>query len=273
MNIPDWGSTRSRHLRSILTRDPWFFSSAWITEKDKGVVPFSAQSTLDRNLIRRLSSAAQHASHAFFLASRLDVEREEEPVMRVPSTQEGLGRIPWHGENYIIAVPDLSGALLVTDLGYSLMGGVHEFLKHGVPEGSDQAIINFNRYAKRVGRHLPDVAKIAAKLQPSQFAWGRRSEVAEGTGTAEQLSLMTSFANNEVSAVDFAAAWLRARRRSLEHPERLREPLARELDRVFYAIEDYEFDPQLREPGDLTDAQLKEAVEEALAGIDSLERD
>ncbi len=76
---------------------------------------------------------------------------------------------------------------------------------------------------------------------------------------------MTAFVGDEISAPHFAQSWLAARGRALQQHERLRERFSRILNEVFYALEDYSIDPKFREEGDLTDAQLKEVVRNALA--------
>ncbi|MEU9887492.1 colicin immunity domain-containing protein [Sphaerisporangium sp. NPDC051011] len=102
-------------------------------------------------------------------------------------------------------------------------------------------------------------------------AWSRPSDVEPGTGVAEQLYLMRQFAGGRLSAPDFASAWLAARRRVLAGGERLRKRFDRVLTNVFYQLDDYAIDPALREPGDMTDADLKQYVQGALDDLDALE--
>ncbi|WP_192582634.1 hypothetical protein [Streptomyces triticiradicis] len=142
----------------------------------------------------------------------------------------------------MLALPDLSGALLVTDEGYSLIGGTRDFLRHSVPEGVDQAIIDFGRYAKRVGTSHPALADVSKAFRPHEVAWASKGDVAAGSATAEQVSLMESLAAGRISAEEFAQSWLAARRRSLH----LREPFSGVLDQVFYALDDYVIGPGLR---------------------------
>lgn len=100
--------------------------------------------------------------------------------------------------------------------------------------------------------------------------WARPSEVASGSGIAEQLSSMELFVAGAVSGGDFARAWLRGRRASLRSGEWVREPFGRVLDCVFYALEEYAIDPAQREDGDLTDAALCGIVQDALHGLRTL---
>ncbi len=171
----------------------------------------------------------------------------------------------WRDESFVVALPDLSGALLMTDQRYALIAGDEEFIRSSVPEGVDQAVINFKRYVQRVGQTFPALIDVSAAFRPRQVAWAKPSDVAEGSATSEQLSLMTAFVGDEISAPHFAQSWLAARGRALQQHERLRERFSRILNEVFYALEDYSIDPKFREEGDLTDAQLKEVVRNALA--------
>src|SRR4051812_45877777 len=89
-------------------------------------------------------------------------------------------------------------------------------------------------------------------------AWSRPSDVESGTGVAEQLNLMRQLVTGQIVAPDFATAWLSARRRELNEGERVRERFDRILTDVFYLLDDYVMDPQLRGPDDMTDEQLRQ---------------
>lgn len=81
---------------------------------------------------------------------------------------------------------------------------------------------------------------------------------------------MRKLVDGQLSAPEFAKAWLGARRKALEGGERVREPFGRVLLDVFYLLEDYAIDPTLREEGDMSDAELAERVREALQRMDAL---
>ncbi|MEV8016794.1 colicin immunity domain-containing protein [Streptomyces sp. NPDC086554] len=249
------------------------FRREWIAEGGRRVVPLASRSHLDEHLARRLSSGAGQAGHDHFIAGRVGSASVVQPEIEIPASQEQiLQQLPWREGSFLVALPDLSGAVLVTDQGYSLIAGEGDFLRYGVPEGCDQAVVDFKRYAKRVGRSHPVVFQVSKEFQPNQVAWASRSDVSAGSATAEQVSLMDAFAANDISGEDFATAWLDARRRALQLRERLREPFSRILDQVFYALDDYVIDPRLRDPDDMTNEQLRMIIRGQLVALNSLER-
>ncbi|MEU4026386.1 hypothetical protein [Streptomyces anulatus] len=75
---------------------------------------------------------------------------------------------------------------------------------------------------------------------------------------------MRDVAAGRCTGAEFAVGWLDARRRSLLRGERVRDPLETLLDRVFSLLEDYSIDPQFKEPDDLSDDDLQNAVTELL---------
>lgn len=81
---------------------------------------------------------------------------------------------------------------------------------------------------------------------------------------------MRDLVDGKISAPDFARSWLYARRRSLDAGERTREPSDRILTHVFYLLDDYVIDPELRDPDDMTDDELAAKVREALDELQSL---
>ncbi|MFF1379122.1 colicin immunity domain-containing protein [Streptomyces sp. NPDC058308] len=272
-------------LRSILSgsgsgsgHGPGRFRREWLAEGHKRVVPVPAPSGLDRHLARRVSAGAVRAGHGHIVVCRLGDVGVVEPGTEVPATEDGvLRRSPWpdwrdspDGE-FLIVLPDGTGALLVTGKGYALFAGKGDFLRGGLPEGDDQVTVDFLRYAKRVGHRHPAVLAVVGEARPFQMAWASKSDIAEGAATAQQVGLMESFAADHISGEEFAAAWLGARREALHLRERLREPFSRILDHIFYALDHYVIDPDLRDADDLTNEQLRSRVREGLADLDTLE--
>jgi Bacterial self-protective colicin-like immunity len=101
-------------------------------------------------------------------------------------------------------------------------------------------------------------------------SWAKPADVEPGTGVAEQLSLMGSVARGEIAGPDFARAWLAARRRALAGGERVREKFDHVLNQVFYMIEDYTIDPDLRDESDMSDGELVDRVRAALTELQTL---
>jgi hypothetical protein len=88
-----------------------------------------------------------------------------------------------------------------------------------------------------------------------------------------QLELMNKLVAGEVSGPEFAAAWLAARRQAIAGGERCRDSFERNLNDVFYLLDDYVIDPALRSSDDITDAQLTEGVCLAVERTIALGRD
>ncbi|MEV5510018.1 colicin immunity domain-containing protein [Streptomyces orinoci] len=271
MTDPKWEARTGAQLSARLLNG-CSFRPEWLAEGEKEAAPLGCGTAMDAQLARRLSTGARRTGHDHVIAARLAGDHGSEPVLKVASNQELLlTQLTLPGENLLVALPDLSGALLVTGHSYAVIGGVGEFLQYSLPEGVERARANFQRYAKRIGSKRPEVAE-ATKLFPlRQRAWAKKSDVLPGSATAEQLALMEAFAYGDFNGSEFATAWLSARHRSLATKERLREPLGDILADVFYALENYSIDPSLQEPGDLTNEQLKSVVRNALAQLDSLE--
>jgi hypothetical protein len=85
-----------------------------------------------------------------------------------------------------------------------------------------------------------------------------------------QLALMRDLTAGRIEAPDFARSWLSARRRSMDNRERVRERFDRIITDVFYVLDDYVIDPDLREQGDMDDEELTAKVRVALEKLDSL---
>ncbi|MBV1949952.1 hypothetical protein [Streptomyces sp. BV129] len=111
--------------------------------------------------------------------------------------------------------------------------------------------------------HHPELRAVAAKYTPAHTTWSHPADVAPNTAAAHPLRLLRDFTNGTVSAADFARAWWQTRRTSRANGERLRGPLGDLFDRVFMLLEDYDVDPRLAVPTDLSAAVLHAAVTEA----------
>ena len=100
-------------------------------------------------------------------------------------------------------------------------------------------------------------------------AWGSPAETPERSGAGKQIQHMRVLVDGRESGPDFARGWLAARRASLAAGERLRAPLQRILDDVFYVLEEYVIDPDLRDDEDMSDDELSAQVR---AAVERLER-
>lgn len=115
------------------------------------------------------------------------------------------------------------------------------------------------------------MSAVSEELPPRRIASSTPAQVDPDSAVAEQLTLMNSLAEGEISGAAFATGWLAARNRAMAEGERTRGALDRVLTDVFYALEDYVIDPALREPGDLPDHELTSRVRAALDTLRSLE--
>ncbi|MFI9719716.1 colicin immunity domain-containing protein [Streptomyces sp. NPDC052396] len=266
-------SLNAAQLTAAALLDHRSFRPEWLAEGPKKAAPLaSPQPGINRHLAQRLASGARHTGHTYLLAARLANEDAEASVLQIhPDPDSLLTQLPCQKGNFLLTLPDLSGALLVTGRPYAVIAGTQQFLLHALPEGVEQAVANFHRYARRIGPKDPEVAEASKLFRLHQQAWASGSEVTAGSATAEQLSLMESFAHGTMNGPDFATSWLAARRRALATKERLRTSLESILNDVFYALDNYAPDPALRQADDLTDDQLKSVVHNALAMLDTLE--
>src|ERR1700730_9497953 len=107
----------------------------------------------------------------------------------------------------------------------------------------------------------------AMSHEPGRRSWASPSDVDPGSGTAEQIALMRSLIAGAITAPDFARSWLAARRRALLDGERLRENFDQALNEIFYALEEYAIDPDLRDADDLSDEELIAIVRDTLSGL------
>lgn len=113
-------------------------------------------------------------------------------------------------------------------------------------------------------RRWPVLESTSRSFPPGHIAWKHPRDVPEATATGRQLALMRGVAARRWTGAKFAVGRLDARRRSWQQGERVRDPLETLLDRVFSLLEDYSMDSHFKEPEDLSDDELKNAVSELL---------
>jgi hypothetical protein len=234
----------------ILAR-PDAFAPEWLAEGGKAVVPVATPSGLHSMLLEQLRDGAL----AVDASEVLECLPDADPVPLPLDRPFAVGAEP-----VLLILPDHSGAVLGTGLGYALVAGTPRFLAAVLPGGADHARAEFGRVARKV----PRLAAVAGRFPPRARAWRSPDEVPPGTATAEQLALMAAFGRGELPGGEFATRWYAARRLACERDERVRDRLAEALHDVFFLLEDYPIDPALREPGDVTDEELETGVRAAL---------
>ncbi|MFJ4329190.1 hypothetical protein ACIP3A_39610 [Streptomyces tricolor] len=177
-------------------------------------------------------------------------------------------RLPFDADRAGVRPPSLlwtadkQGAILFPETGYVLVAGTVPFMTAAVGEGIDTARARFGRHARALAHRCPSLAAVAAAHPPAHHAWSRPAEVEPHSAAARQLDLLDAFTRGAYGAADFARDWWEARRTSQASGERLRGPLGDLFDRVFMILEDYSVHPELAEPGDLSDDELRAAVTE-----------
>ncbi|MFE7137392.1 hypothetical protein ACFVAG_06560 [Streptomyces sp. NPDC057644] len=236
------------------------FSERWLSAGEKKVVPVPAGSRTDGSLVRRITEGCRTAGADAVLVVRPSAEAAA-PADSLPPTDPGLVAL---SPPLLFVTANMEGAVLFRGPGYALVAGTSAFLAGAAPEGVDQARARFARYARAAAQKWPVLESTARWFPPGHIAWKYPRDVPTATATSQQLALMRDVAAGRCTGTEFAVGWLDARRLSHERGERVRDPLETLLDRVFSLLEDYSIDPQFKEPGDLSDDELKNAVTELM---------
>ncbi|WP_371785160.1 hypothetical protein [Streptosporangium subroseum] len=262
------GPTTSGELAGALLGAPHRFGGRWLDEDAKTVVAVPSSWPPDERLTARISAGAREAGADHVLAGQAGERHAAEDLIEVRVPEAGpLAGLPRPDGDLLLALPGLSGAVLVTGQGYALVAGDARFVRACLDTGIDEARARFARYARRLAGSRPEMLAVSEEFPPRHPPASTPAEVAPGSGVAEQLSLMGALARGELPAAAFAPAWLAAHRRALTGGERVRDALERALLDVFYALEDYAADPSLREPGDLSDEELTSRVRASLGAL------
>jgi hypothetical protein len=164
---------------------------------------------------------------------------------------------------FLFCAPDVQGAVLFPEAGHTLIAGTAAFMAAAVSEGTDAARVRFGRHARALSERHPSLSAVAAAYPPGHRAWSHPGDVEPTSATARQLALLEAFTDGTCSAPHFAHGWWEARRASQANGERVQGALGALFDQVFMILEGYSVDPDLAQPGDLGDAELRTAVRAA----------
>ncbi|KOV90254.1 hypothetical protein [Streptomyces sp. NRRL B-3648] len=241
-----------------LTDDASFFPS-WL--HGKAVTPVPVGGWMDAALARRVTAGCRAVGASHIFRADLKTGRRGVDTIRLPLGTEGAqGRPPslWW-------TPDGQGAVLFPESGYALVAGTAPFMTAAVGEGVDTARARFTRYARTLDVRQPSLTVVAAAYPPIRRAWSRPAEVDPNSSVARQLKVLDAFTQGSCLAPDFARGWWEARRAAQANGERIQGALEDLFDEVFMILEDYSVDPDLAEPRDLSDAELRAAVQEVWA--------
>nr|WP_237526295.1 colicin immunity domain-containing protein [Streptomyces sp. SID4913] len=281
------------------------FATSWLSEGPKLVVPVPAGTHVDRALVRRTADGCRAGGVGEVLVmtaegpgasgrpwrqlasaitasggtppgltpsrlapSRLTPSRLIPSRLTAPITTASIttaSDLVGSAAGVLLVASDLQGAVLFDRPGYALVAGTTPFLRGAVPEGVDGGRARFARYARAVADRWPELQSVARDFAPRHIAWAHARDVPDGTATSQQVCLVRDFTAGAIGGADFARGWLNARRAAQESGERLREPLLSAFQQVFLLLEDYSIDPALKDPTDLSDEQLRDAVRKSMA--------
>ncbi|MGW7351774.1 colicin immunity domain-containing protein [Streptomyces sp. NPDC054784] len=261
--LPGMTYQTNEEAHADILSGPDSYSDAWIRRGDKDVAPVPAGGGENRNLVCRLTSGCREAGADSIHVVDLDPKKANSAVVLVPTSEARERLTEDTRDSLLIVTSNLTGSILVTSHGYALIAGSVDFLRGALSEGRDAARSRFQRYARKVLHRWPEAGETAKAHPPLAFALSSRGEVSAESFTGRQLALMDSFIGEEINAPWFARAWNDARRQAMAAGERQRGGLADALNTVFFALEDYSFDPDLWESGDLTDDDLLREVSRA----------
>jgi hypothetical protein len=221
------------------------------TSEDQQVAPVPVGTRVNASLAKLIRAGARAVGAEYL---RCKTAGAAESRLPLDTTYEGV-RPPC-----VLSTPDRQGVVRFPRPGYALVEGTARFMAAAVPEGVDEARIRFARYARALAHRHPALTAVADAHPTAHRTWSRPADVESGSATARHLSLLTDFVSGTLPAAEFAQAWYQTRRVSRADGDRVRGDLATLLDHVFLTLEDYTWDPSLREPGDLTDTQLRDAI-------------
>ncbi|GAA3169766.1 hypothetical protein GCM10020001_115070 [Nonomuraea salmonea] len=248
------------------------FSREWMDIAAKTVVPIPGTVRGDGSLPHRVCSAAGRLGATYAWGAPIVGSRVIDGLLfRVEMTPDVLSvKIPEHHEGIVLAMPDMDNAILSTAGGYSLVAGSHAFVRACLDCGIDEARVRFLRYARRLADANPSVMAVAMEHPPRWRSWRSPREVHPESNTAQQLHLMESFVERTLPASRFVLSWLSERSQALDDGERLHAQFEELMNEVFYALDDYPSDPDLREEGDISEQELRERVNETLRRLAAL---
>lgn len=232
------------------------FASSWL--RDKSVAPIPVGVQIDAASTRRITAGCRAVGASHLLGTSLaDIpDATADAISRLSPLRDCTGIHP----PFVLCTPDVRGAVLLPAAGYMLIAGTAAFMAAAVSEGTNTARARFGRYARALSERHPSLSAVAAAYPPDHRAWSHPGDVEPTSATAQQLALLEAFADGSCSAPHFAHAWWEARRASQANGERIHGALGALFDQVFMTLEDYSVDPDLAEPGDLGDAELRIAV-------------
>ncbi len=273
------GDLRAGEITARLLDGPRRFSPDWLIG-GKDAVPFAAASGVAPVVAGRLAAAVQSCGERRILACAVAQSRAAEMAVVAEARGTGIHAVVQSlgTADALLALPDLSAALLATEAGFAVAAGSRQFVE--VVAGSDvrRARSSFADFALAALGSSAQPMEAAAYYgcalsgrpwRPAWLAWHRAADVPYGSGVGGQLAAMRQVADGRLAAEDFERSFRAARRQEIAAGERAAGPLAAALDGVCWALDGYlaPGEGRSRAPGDMDLAELREAVKVALADV------
>ncbi|MFF1446648.1 colicin immunity domain-containing protein [Streptomyces sp. NPDC058274] len=270
-------SKKNRDVTDAVLSHSGDFRSDWLRSTGAThMAPLPSHTGLSRTIAQRAVAGARESGAEGVLVVPIDPGLGDTTASESPLSTEALLDLGSRQEDrsgLLLVADNFRGALLLRP-GYALVAGTQEFVRGAVPEGTDQAKTEFQRYARkaRSGAGTTVLTAVAGEFRPLTKTWKTPRDVPATSHHGHQLELMRQLAAGAVEGPSFARQWLDERRRAMNAGERLGDALTTALDEVFYALEDYSIDPSLRDEDDLTDEELRDQVAHVMTRLDDAER-
>ena len=133
--------------------------SAWAAE----TVPFAVAPYLDEAVAQRICAAGRLARAGRLLVCRTGQEHLGDPIMVSQPRRDALleAGAAAAGSDFVVTVPDLDEAVLVTTAGYAVAAGATDFVERVLGVSADDAKRDFARTAAEVHASAPHLAEVA----------------------------------------------------------------------------------------------------------------
>ncbi len=269
----------AEEMTARLLAAPHLISPDWL-KGGRDAVPFAAASPIPPVVAGRLAAAVRTRGERLVLGCPAVRWRSTEKAVavqaegaRIHAAMQAIGT-----PEALIAVPDLSAALLTTGAGFAVAAGPRQFVEAVAGSDVRRARSSFAEFALAAlglsARSLAVAAYYGCALsgrpwRPTWLAWCRAADVPYGSGIGGQLAAMRQFAEGWIGADEFARMFRGARGQEIAAGERAAGPLSGALDAVGWALDGYvAADEELPSTAaDIDLAGLRQAVSAALAEI------
>lgn len=274
-------SFQAGEMAAMLLAAPHVIRPDWL-RGGRDAVPFPAASPIAPVVAGRLAAAARAQGERIIVGCPVVPGRSAEKLIAVQAegTRIHAAAHAMGTPEVLLALPDLSGALLATGAGFAVAAGARPFVEAVAGSDLRGARSLFAEFA--LGALRPSASAQALRAaeyygcalsgrpwRPAWLAWRCAADVPHGSGISGQLAAMREFMKGWTGAEEFGRMFRAARCREIAAGERAAGPLARALDSVCWALDGYMATGEGRRwaPGHLDLDGLRKAVSAALADI------